>query len=42
VRRGRPGHLALGLPQAAFNPSKDLRGVTMLAYSPHLLVVHPR
>jgi len=24
-----------------FNPSKDLRGVTMLAYSPHLLVVHP-
>ena len=27
--------------QLAFNPSKDLRGVTMLAYSPHLLVVHP-
>ncbi len=25
----------------AFEPSKDLRGVTMLAYSPHLLVVHP-
>ena len=25
----------------AFDPSKDLRGVTMLAYSPHLLVVHP-
>src|SRR6185369_11227533 len=24
-----------------FNPSKDLRGVTMLGYSPHLLVVHP-
>jgi tripartite-type tricarboxylate transporter receptor subunit TctC len=24
-----------------FNPSKDLRGVAMLAYSPHLLVVHP-
>ena len=24
-----------------FNPSRDLRGVTMLAYSPHLLVVHP-
>ncbi|HSI58812.1 MAG TPA: tripartite tricarboxylate transporter substrate binding protein [Ideonella sp.] len=24
-----------------FNPSKDLQGVTMLAYSPHLLVVHP-
>jgi tripartite-type tricarboxylate transporter receptor subunit TctC len=24
-----------------FNPSKDLRGITMLAYSPHLLVVHP-
>lgn len=23
-----------------FDPSKDLRGVTMLAYSPHLLVVH--
>lgn len=25
----------------AFDPSKELRGVTMLAYSPHLLVVHP-
>jgi tripartite-type tricarboxylate transporter receptor subunit TctC len=25
----------------AFDPSKDLRGVTMLAYSPHLLVVNP-
>ncbi len=25
----------------AFDPGKDLRGVTMLAYSPHLLVVHP-
>ncbi|WP_374667119.1 Bug family tripartite tricarboxylate transporter substrate binding protein [Ramlibacter sp.] len=24
-----------------FDPVKDLRGVTMLAYSPHLLVVHP-
>jgi tripartite-type tricarboxylate transporter receptor subunit TctC len=24
-----------------FNPSKDLQGVGMLAYSPHLLVVHP-
>ena len=24
-----------------FEPSKDLRGVTMLAYTPHLLVVHP-
>ena len=24
-----------------FNPSTDLRGVGMLAYSPHLLVVHP-
>ena len=24
-----------------FDPSKDLRGVQMLAYSPHLLVVHP-
>lgn len=24
-----------------FDPSKALRGVTMLAYSPHLLVVHP-
>ena len=23
------------------DPSKELRGVTMLAYSPHLLVVHP-
>ncbi|MES2936120.1 MAG: tripartite tricarboxylate transporter substrate binding protein [Pseudomonadota bacterium] len=28
-------------PKLAFDPSKDLRGVTMLAYSPHLLVVHP-
>ena len=25
----------------SFDPSKDLRGATMLAYSPHLLVVHP-
>ncbi|MCW5668210.1 MAG: tripartite tricarboxylate transporter substrate binding protein [Hydrogenophaga sp.] len=25
----------------AFDPSKDLRGVTMLAYSPHMLAVHP-
>lgn len=24
-----------------FDPGKDLRGTTMLAYSPHLLVVHP-
>jgi tripartite-type tricarboxylate transporter receptor subunit TctC len=24
-----------------FDPAKDLRGVSMLAYSPHLLVVHP-
>lgn len=24
-----------------FDPAKDLRGVTMLAYSPHMLVVHP-
>jgi len=24
-----------------FDPSTDLRGVSMLAYSPHLLVVHP-
>ena len=24
-----------------FDPSKDLAGVTMLAYSPHMLVVHP-
>jgi len=24
-----------------FDPQKDLRGVAMLAYSPHLLVVHP-
>ena len=24
-----------------FDPGRDLRGVTMLAYSPHLLVVHP-
>ncbi|EHR73684.1 hypothetical protein BurJ1DRAFT_4899 [Burkholderiales bacterium JOSHI_001] len=27
--------------QLPFDPGKDLRGVTMLAYSPHLLVVHP-
>jgi len=27
--------------QLPFDPSKDLRGITMLAYSPHLLVVHP-
>ena len=25
----------------AFDPSKDLKGVAMLAYSPHMLVVHP-
>jgi len=25
----------------SFDPSKDLRGVAMLAYSPHMLVVHP-
>jgi len=25
----------------SFDPSKDLRGAAMLAYSPHLLVVHP-
>lgn len=25
----------------SFDPSRDLRGVAMLAYSPHLLVVHP-
>ncbi|NRF66987.1 tripartite tricarboxylate transporter substrate binding protein [Aquincola sp. S2] len=28
-------------PKLPFDPSKDLAGVTMLAYSPHLLVVHP-
>ena len=28
-------------PRLPFDPSKDLRGVTMLAYSPHLLVMHP-
>jgi tripartite-type tricarboxylate transporter receptor subunit TctC len=28
-------------PKLPFNPSKDLKGVGMLAYSPHLLVVHP-
>jgi tripartite-type tricarboxylate transporter receptor subunit TctC len=28
-------------PKLPFEPSKDLHGVTMLAYSPHLLVVHP-
>lgn len=25
----------------SFDPSKDLRGAAMLAYSPHMLVVHP-
>lgn len=25
----------------SFDPSKDLRGASMLAYSPHMLVVHP-
>ncbi len=29
-------------PKLPFDPSKDLRSVSMLAYSPHLLVVHPR
>ncbi|MCC2632727.1 MAG: extracytoplasmic binding receptor-like protein [Ramlibacter sp.] len=28
-------------PKLPFDPSKELRGATMLAYSPHLLVVHP-
>lgn len=28
-------------PKLPFDPSTDLRGTTMLAYSPHLLVVHP-
>ena len=28
-------------PRLPFDPSRDLKGVTMLAYSPHLLVVHP-
>ena len=28
-------------PKLALDPSRELRGVTMLAYSPHLLVVHP-
>ena len=28
-------------PKLPFDPSKELRGVSMLAYSPHLLVVHP-
>ncbi|NRT54859.1 Bug family tripartite tricarboxylate transporter substrate binding protein [Sphaerotilus uruguayifluvii] len=28
-------------PKLPFDPSRDLRGVGMLAYSPHLLVVHP-
>ena len=27
--------------QLPFDPSRDLKGLTMLAYSPHLLVVHP-
>jgi tripartite-type tricarboxylate transporter receptor subunit TctC len=28
-------------PKLPFEPTRDLRGVAMLAYSPHLLVVHP-
>ena len=28
-------------PKLPFDPTKDLRRVAMLAYSPHLLVVHP-
>ncbi|MDZ4357481.1 MAG: tripartite tricarboxylate transporter substrate-binding protein, partial [Variovorax sp.] len=28
-------------PKLPFDPTKDLRSVAMLAYSPHLLVVHP-
>jgi tripartite-type tricarboxylate transporter receptor subunit TctC len=28
-------------PKLPLDPSRELRGVTMLAYSPHLLVVHP-
>ena len=28
-------------PKLPLDPSTELRGVTMLAYSPHLLVVHP-
>jgi tripartite-type tricarboxylate transporter receptor subunit TctC len=37
------GALAISpsLYKLPFDPSKDLRGVTMLAYSPHMLVVHP-
>ncbi|MBT9487487.1 MAG: tripartite tricarboxylate transporter substrate binding protein [Rubrivivax sp.] len=27
--------------QLPFDPSRDLKGITMLAYSPHMLVVHP-
>lgn len=28
-------------PRLTFDPSRDLRGAAMLAYSPHMLVVHP-
>jgi tripartite-type tricarboxylate transporter receptor subunit TctC len=28
-------------PRLPFDPSRDLAGVTMLAYSPHMLAVHP-
>ena len=34
-------NVGAGDTKLSFDPSKDLRGVTMLAYSPHLLVVHP-
>ena len=41
VRRRCAGDQPSVYTKLSFDPSKDLRGVTMLAYSPHLLVVHP-
>ena len=40
---GDIGSLAISpaLYKMPFDPSTDLRGITMLTYSPHLLVVHP-
>jgi tripartite-type tricarboxylate transporter receptor subunit TctC len=41
VAKSNDGHTLLLCDVGALAISKDLRGVTMLAYSPHLLVVHP-
>ena len=41
---GETGALAISpsvYTRLPFDPARDLRGVTMLAYSPHMLAVHP-